>query len=159
MRTCDHPNEPMPEQCAVCWHYVHDERYRALLDRIDLVARKILPPPEWDGGPGTELEAIFRTLRIQPKWGCGCGSVARLMDNFGVEGCRQNRDYIIAKIREKQGRFGRWEKVRAALLAIATGLVFRINPFDPFPGIVDLAIRRAERHSAEGGSPKNLLST
>ena len=97
------------------------------------------------GGPGTELRAIFATLDIHEKADCPCKEIAALMDLRGIDWCRANRDYIVGRLNETSKLYARREKWHAARKAIETGLAFKINWADPFPGLVELAIERAEQ--------------
>ncbi len=95
-------------------------------------------------GPGTELKKILESLGIEPGPTCDCRARADQMDAWGVSGCRANRDTIIGWMREGQGRWGWKDKLSAAAKAVQIGLAFKLNPLDPFPSLVDEAIRRAE---------------
>jgi hypothetical protein len=66
------------------------------------------------------------------------------MDLWGVDGCRANQEQIVQWMRDGQGRWGWKEKMTAATKAVTTGLAFKLNPLDPYPGLIDEAIRRAE---------------
>ena len=95
-------------------------------------------------GPGTELMLMLAQLDIAEKPGCDCKAKAEQMDRWGVEGCREHIDEIVGWMREGSHRWGWSDKFKAARLAAATGLAFKINWLDPFPGIVEEAIRRAD---------------
>jgi hypothetical protein len=95
-------------------------------------------------GPGTELKKILAALGIQPGPQCTCNARAAQMDAWGVEGCRARRDEIAQWMRDGQGQWGWKDRLAAATKAVQTGLAFRLNPLDPFPGLIDEAIRRAE---------------
>ena len=71
------------------------------------------------------------------------------MDLWGVAGCRARIDEIVAWMRDGQQRWGWAEKIAAGAKAVATGIAFKINWGDPFPGLIEEAIRRAE----EKGEP------
>ena len=97
-----------------------------------------------DIGPGTELQAMLRTLGIAATQGCDCKAKAATMDQWGIERCEQERDTIIGWLREGAPRWGWADFLRAAGNAVLTGLAFSLNPVDPYPGLVDEAIRRAK---------------
>ncbi len=105
-------------------------------------------PPDF--GPGTELKAIMASLGIEPSPTCDCNGKAIQMDLWGVEGCRENREQIIAWMREGQTRWGWKDKLAAAAAAVKSGLAFKLNPLDPYPSLIDEAIRRAEQKQEEG---------
>jgi hypothetical protein len=96
------------------------------------------------------LKRILDSLGIQAPENCGCRATMRAMDDLGVEGCRDQFDLIVAKIRENAEKWG-WGKLSglaklpaAGLKAILSGLAFRVNPLDPIPGVVEQAILAAE---------------
>lgn len=97
-----------------------------------------------DVGPGTELQSILRSLGIAATHGCDCKAKAATMDQWGIERCEQERDTIIDWLREGAPRWGWADFLRAAGNAVMTGLAFSLNPVDPYPGLVDEAIRRAK---------------
>lgn len=102
----------------------------------------ILWPPE--GGPGTEMKAMLAGLGVNPGPTCDCNAKAIQMDLWGVEGCRANRNTIVGWLRDNAPRWGWADRVKAAANAVINGLAFKLNPLDPFPGVLDEAIRRAE---------------
>jgi glycosyltransferase involved in cell wall biosynthesis len=91
-------------------------------------------------GPGTELKAILKTMGIVPEKNCDCNRKAIQMDAWGVEGCKENRETIVKWIRDGAPQWKWSEKIAAGIKAAKTGLI--LNPLDPFPGLVDEAIRR-----------------
>lgn len=95
-------------------------------------------------GPGTELKAVLATLGINPAPSCDCHARAVQMDEWGVQGCRQHSEQILAWLREGQSRWGWKDKLTAAGRAVVNRLALKLNPLDPFPGLVEEAIRRAE---------------
>jgi len=95
-------------------------------------------------GPGTELKKILEALGIEAGPTCDCRARADQMDAWGIAGCRANREQIIEWMREGQSRWGWKDKLSAAAKAVQIGLAFKLNPLDPFPSLVDEAIRRAE---------------
>lgn len=109
----------------------------------DKPAQEIRPWPK-DYGPGTELKAILASLNINPSPSCDCNARAWQMDEWGVTGCKTNRDTIILWLKEGQDRWGWSNSFSIISSAIWSGLAFKLNPLDPIPGLVDEAIRRAE---------------
>ncbi len=99
-------------------------------------------PDSKPSGPGTELHRLLESVGIKAQ-GCGCMDVAADMDRLGVAGCRKNRDKLVAYLKAQADKRSWWEKVKAAGLAVATGLAFRLDPADVFGSLVDEAIRRA----------------
>lgn len=118
-------------------------------------------------GPGTELKALIASLGINPGPSCDCNAMARQMDEWGVEGCREHFDEIVDRIKQNQARWG-WQEsieenakqeageeapkggwklgdtIRAGWKAVTSGLAFKINPLDPIPSLVKMAIHKAE---------------
>lgn len=97
-----------------------------------------------DGGPGAELKAILSGLGINPGATCDCNSKAAQMNLWGVEGCKANRNTIVGWLKDGAPRWGWGDWVKAAANAVVSGLVLKLNPLDPFPSLLDEAIRRAE---------------
>lgn len=95
-------------------------------------------------GPGTELKKIFVSIGIIGcKTGIECANLIKRMNAWGVEGCREHKEEILAELRQRQSAYGWLDKLKAAALSVTTGLAFVVDWSDPFPGIVDEAIRRA----------------
>lgn len=155
--------------CAKCGATVRASKlpiHRAC-DSIERdVARGIAQPPE-PSGPGTELKAIFTSLGIDKLEGCQCNAHAARMNAWGVAGSRQHFDEIVAWLRDGQDQFGWRDKIKAAASAVKSGLLGELRATDkwsdltgwadPFPAIVELAIRRAEAKSTTESS--SSLST
>jgi hypothetical protein len=95
-------------------------------------------------GPGTELKKLIAELGIKGWSGCGCEGLAAEMDRLGVSGVRERLDHYDALLREKAGEVGLVDKLRAAGNAVLSGLAFRLDPRDPYPGLIEEACRRAE---------------
>jgi predicted O-methyltransferase YrrM len=95
-------------------------------------------------GPGTELKKMLSDLGINPSSSCDCNTKANQMDAWGVQGCKANRDTIIGWLRGGQVKWGWMSKFSGISKAVVSGLAFKLNPLDPYPSLVDEAIRRAE---------------
>lgn len=94
-------------------------------------------------GPGTELKHIMASIGVNPTPTCGCNSKAMQMDMWGVDECEKQFDTIVEWLRKGAPNWGWAERMRIAANAGLTGLAFKVNWVDPFPGIVRLAIDRA----------------
>jgi hypothetical protein len=103
-------------------------------------------------GPGRELKLILKHLGIRPTPHCSCNTHVKTMNAWGVEMCKENREQIITWLNEGKGNWG-WGSIfdmfklagKVAASALTFGsVVWKLNPFDPIPGLVDEAIRRAE---------------
>lgn len=92
--------------------------------------------------PGTELNMLLQSLRLRPKKDCECREVMEWMDHIGVEGCKRDRDLLIARINQNAMEYGVWDQLTAGINWMARP--FPVNPLDPVPGLFAEAIRRAE---------------
>jgi hypothetical protein len=115
------------------------------------------PAPEQ--GPGAELKQILESIGIRPiqpgkaadgsgQGQCRCDAFAEQMNRWGVAGCRAHFLRIVAKLQTTAAEYGWGDKLKAAAMAVTNGLAFRINWLDPFPGLVEEAIRRAEEKTS-----------
>jgi len=86
------------------------------------------------GGPGTELTELLKSYGIEEKTGCSCRAVARQMDQWGVDGCRQkkNFDWIVERVKENAQKYS-WFLRLPAMLTL--------------PLVITIAIERAEKKS------------
>ncbi len=118
---------------------------------------KELHPWALGHGPGTELRNILSSLGVTEKPGCDCVAKANMMDDWGVEGCKAKREALIQIMREGAARWSwssqlptseNWgnlvNKLKVAGNAILSGLFVKFSPLDPWPGLIDEAIRLAE---------------
>lgn len=158
-----HPPESRPKEgslfveggCRLCWLAVNNERYKALWTGQPIPPRPPEPlvirtdhinrsePVRRAGGVGTALKRLLSVIGINPA-GCRCDERARLMDGWGIEGCREKKDEIVSWLRGEYRKIGWAAVLRSVVSAIATGLAFKLSPLDPVPDLVDEAIRRAE---------------
>lgn len=136
------PGQPgNPNQCRTCWIRLGRPRtqHSEIQQPPPLTAK-----PTLGYGPGTELMKLMNSLGIKKKAGCGCAAKAEEMDRWGVAGCRQRREEIAGWLRENAKERGWMEKAKAAALATAQGIAFRLDLSDLYGSLVDLAIQRAE---------------
>jgi hypothetical protein len=70
------------------------------------------------------------------------------MNELGPQGCKDNRDKLLKLMRKNQKKYGWSEFVTAGVKSLTTGMIFKVNPADPLPGLLDLAISRAEKSNA-----------
>jgi hypothetical protein len=94
-------------------------------------------------GPGHELKLIFDALGFSPKARCGCDGLRMEMNALGVDGCRRDFDRIAGLLREKYNTTTTAERIAAAVAAVRGGIALFVNPLDPVPGLLSLAIDRA----------------
>lgn len=95
-------------------------------------------------GPGTELTFILESLGIKSDGTCGCMSMAKQMNRWGVDGCKKNRKTIVDFLKTKQTTV-KWKRIlKAVPLAVWNGMTF-INPRDIAGSLVDEAVKRVEQ--------------
>lgn len=99
-------------------------------DNMPAVA-KPEPPEKPDGGPGTELKSLLRTIGITSSPTCSCNARAVQMDEWGPDVCESRMPEILAWL-EGQAKARRLPFVRFAA-----------------EQAVKLAIRRARRKASQ----------
>ena len=163
---------PDPAVCAALGRHIHGwlyaiwtgtakgvtseecEKYRAKWRRraglsAEVLAASLGRPAEQAplprrGGPGTELKALLASLGLSVE--CRpCSDWSRQMDQWGPDGCIQQRGQIVERLRDAEAKQGWAARLKAAALAVATGLAFRLDPTDHLGSLVDEAIRRARK--------------
>ncbi len=87
---------------------------------------------------------LLASLGVVTTNACSCKGRAKQMDQWGVQGCRSNRDEIVKWLQEEQDKRGWAATLSAAVMIAVNGLP--LNPLDPMGSLVDEAIRRAEAH-------------
>ena len=99
-------------------------------------------------GPGAELEQLLASIGIKERTGCGgCGGKARVMNAWGVNGCERRFDEIVCWLKESSEKYG-WQDKFVAMVRMAAWhplLAVKLNPMDPFPGLIRESIERARR--------------
>lgn len=53
------------------------------------------------GGPGTELKKLLKWFGLVAQSGCSCNERARLMNEWGPDGCEERIDEIVGWLREE----------------------------------------------------------
>lgn len=119
-------------------------------------------PPGY--GPGTELKKLLGELGINAGPNCGCNSRALEMDLWGVSGCERHFDTIVGWLQagseiwltkalqgEDEKKHVTWserlrKKVSIAGKAIMSGVAFKLDPLNPYPGLVTESIKRAKEN-------------
>ena len=99
-------------------------------------------------GPGSQLWKIFSSLGIKHKADCSCLLLADIMNDLGPSGCREQREQLLKLMKKNKKKYGWSEFVTAGVKSLTTGMIFKVNPADPLPGLLDLAISRAEKSNA-----------
>lgn len=125
------------------------QRYENINDKGDESKKSIVIKDkkpviyQFPDGPGTELHLIFQSLGINPIEGCGCAGFVSQMNRWGVQGCINNREQILKWLKEGKSKYSWRDQFKAAVSASKTQLLFKCNPIDPFPGLLDEAISRS----------------
>jgi hypothetical protein len=146
--------------CPSCERMAADSAYRQAVEMIPIgggtVSRPASQPPAPKEPVGTELKALLTELGIDAdliKSACeSCANYAGMLDRWGVKVCRARLNEIAGRLKDQaiahKARFRdgplRWAGV--ASRALKMGLV--LNPTNPYPGLVQLAIDRAEAKAA-----------
>lgn len=91
--------------------------------------------------PGDYLHEIIASVGGKASEGCGCESLVAKMNQWGADGCRENRQAIVAKLQENAKKLGWWETVTMGAKLMQEPW---FNPLDPAGSMVDEAIKRAE---------------
>lgn len=110
------------------------------------IARKLTPHvadvSNLGEGPGSCLILLFATVGVTSC--CDCRDKAKQMNEWGAKECRARREEIVGWLREKAAITSMEDWFCAAVLAVKSGIAFRLNWLDPLPSLVDEAIRRSE---------------
>ena len=103
-------------------------------------------------GVGDHMKDLTAALKLSPKQGCGCQSLANEMNRLGPDGCRRERTRLVGKLETNAQRYS-WGDVatavanaakNAAVAAVHLERVWIPNPLDPYGSMLDEAIRRTE---------------
>lgn len=78
------------------------------------------------------------------KQGCNCPALLKEMNGLGPDGCRRDRERLVAALVENAKKYTWGEKFVAAVKAVVTGLAWQIDLTDPYGSLLDEAIRRAD---------------
>ncbi len=133
--------ENFPFSCGCGAYYANMESS----PKVSLVTKSSsVPKPVPLYTTGTRLRELFDSLGIKKKFGCSCDYLIFLMNVWGPYGCREKMVKIVDELEANKVLYSWREQNAAKLKAIATGLAFKINWLDPFPGIVEEAIRLSE---------------
>ena len=105
-------------------------------------------PQKREKGCGHHAAMLIAELGMK-KEGCGaCNDMVVDMNIWGPEGCRQNREKIIERLRVAYSQSSWTDCIKAAANATRTGAAFKVNPLHPVESLlawlVDESIRRAE---------------
>ena len=96
-------------------------------------------------GVGDHLEDITSELKIRMRQGCKCKSLSAEMNRLGPNGCRKNRTRLVSGMKKNAQQYTLVDIMTAAIMAIKTGLAWKIDLLDPYGSLLDEAIRRTEK--------------
>lgn len=94
-------------------------------------------------GPGSHLWLLLEGIGVKHSPTCKCVTLARQMNAWGPQGCKERRAEIIENMRTNADAYGWKTLATATARAVLTGLAWRLNPLDLYGSLVDEAIRRA----------------
>ena len=97
-------------------------------------------PQTLGDGVGTEVSRILKSIGISTDGCGGCEDMIRQMNAWGVDGCNANRATILLRLRSKAGKISWTAARKAEILAVASGLAWRVDWSDPSSSILDIAI-------------------
>ena len=106
-----------------------------------------------DGKPapvlmGRELKRLIAKLGFDAAKCFTCGGLARKMNEWGIEGCREHGEEIIEHLRKAYAAISWAEWLTAIAKATASGLALKINPLDPLGSLLDESERIATAQAA-----------
>ncbi len=104
-------------------------------------------------GCGSYLKSLLQSIGIVPKFDCDCESLLREMNRLGVEGCKRERERLVADLKLNAHHYTWIDRIRAARRVAQSELVLRIDITDPIGWLFDEAVRRYE--VIELGAKKN----
>ena len=116
--------------------------------------RTARPPIAMSRGVGAHLKLLLKEFGVNSDLcGEGCGSFAAMMDGWGIEGCRDNREAILERLRQRYKETSWKTALNAAFQSVVTGNVWGMDVLNPIEWLVDEAIRRAEQEVSESRQP------
>lgn len=95
---------------------------------------------------GISLASIISSLDVKKTAGCNCDEMMARMNAWGIEGCEEHREEILAHLNKAYAELNpSWaDQARMGAKALAMGIV--INPFDPAGSLLNAAIERARKN-------------
>lgn len=112
--------------------------------------------PEWAGvsassyGPGDAMTEITREFGLQEKQGCYCRTLAKKMNEWDIDGCEQNREYIVSELKCNAEKYSLTEKVLATIRNIHKPFAISLAiSGDVYNSVLDEAIRRTKEKCAK----------
>lgn len=96
-------------------------------------------------GVGSQLWSLLSRLGIQHTADCSCVLLAEAMNSLGPQGCREQYNKLLGLMKKNQKKYGWSTYLRAGANAVLLGWIFKLNPLDPLPGLLNKAIELAEQ--------------
>jgi hypothetical protein len=96
-------------------------------------------------GVGSQLWRLLKRLGIHNNAQCSCVLLADIMNTLGPQGCREQKETLLKLMSKNQEKYGWKDYFRAAKNAVLLGWIFKLNPLDPLPGLLNEAIKLAEQ--------------
>lgn len=93
---------------------------------------------------GDELHELLSSIGITEKAGCNCKAKQSMMNQMTLEGCKKSRHQLAGMLRDEAEQRSYGDKIKAAAKSVTSGLLAKIGIGDPYLGLIDEAIRRAE---------------
>ena len=94
-------------------------------------------------GPGSQLWNLFSRLGIQHHEDCSCILLAEVMNVIGPDECEAKQDQILKLMKKNQKKYGWDTYLKAGVKMVALGWIFKIDPSNPLPGLLKIAIDKA----------------
>lgn len=106
--------------------------------------------------PGRQLRRLLAEMEIVGEDGCDCGTKAKQMDLWEVDGCREHRAEIVEWMKEAAATKGWAEKIKVGAKLLAQPW---FNPLDSYGSIVDEAIRLADLLVQQSSPPDHTVQS
>ena len=108
-------------------------------------------------GPGTEMFQMLKELGVSDKPNCTCKATAEQMDRWGVEGCRdpKNFEWILNQVNQNAANW-KWSEYLAIAAANVLNpsswkFAWSIDPLNIHKSLIETAIDLAEKKQCDSG--------
>jgi hypothetical protein len=120
---------------------------------------KIIPGVVIMEGVGREVEKILKSFGVAMPI-CGeCRLWIDRMNKWGPDGCEQNREEILKRLRQHAVALNIRDKLRMGIGAFYTGFWRKVRWYDPAPGILDEAIRIVKERESKIVTDQDFVSS
>lgn len=106
------------------------------------------PEELYGQGVGTEFFKLGSEFGIPIRNSCNCKAMIVMMNSKGVKWCKQNRPSIIKSMEENARVYNWTDYVRAGAVVafnMRFDIILSVDPIHPIPGMLEVAIRNAEK--------------